>query len=157
MQARCRCRAWMPVAVLCLLAGGLLLLLTGCTGQEEQTAAPAPKTAEPAAAAPAPTATPAAELESTSVPASAALTAPETGSPAASASLTELRFSVEGMTCQGCANSIAMAIGGMKGVESCEVSYEEKLAVVSVEDPGLASKIIEAITSLNYVVEPLEG
>ena len=44
-----------------------------------------------------------------------------------------VRLRIEGMTCGGCAISARIVLERLNGVEEAEVSYEQKLAVVSYD------------------------
>lgn len=69
-------------------------------------------------------------------------------------------ISVEGMTCMGCANSITKALNSTPGIESCEVSLDEKKATVayvtSAIDPDAVAKKISALGFKAAVVSPSE-
>lgn len=46
-------------------------------------------------------------------------------------------FNIEGMSCTQCAGHVARALEGVAGVQSAQVSLEEKRAIVTF-DPGQA-------------------
>ncbi|MDY7109013.1 MAG: heavy-metal-associated domain-containing protein [Planctomycetota bacterium] len=71
---------------------------------------------------------------------------------------TVLHFDVSGMHCEGCANLLTSVVSRLDGVETCNVSYEDESAAVTVTDPALAETIIETITSAGeYTAELAEG
>ena len=88
---------------------------------------------------------------------------PQTGSAAApandqqAAEPVELQFAIEGMHCDGCATAITTAVGGIEGVEACEVFLEGETATITVVDANLAAEIIEKIAALGYTATPVEG
>lgn len=45
-------------------------------------------------------------------------------------------FNVEGMTCQGCVNSVRRSIEQLPGVQQVDVSLAEKRAVVTYDEAG---------------------
>jgi copper chaperone CopZ/predicted peroxiredoxin len=60
-------------------------------------------------------------------------------------------FAIEGMTCQGCADSITSALTRIPGVQSANVSLQEKQAVVSAKESEVPTeKILAAIASAGY-------
>lgn len=60
----------------------------------------------------------------------------------------ELRFDVEGMTCDGCVNAINETVKRMDGVIDCEASLEKNAAVVTVIDSSLGPAIAQTINDL---------
>ncbi len=75
---------------------------------------------------------------------------------AADKEATVLHFNVEGMHCQGCANGIASAINELPGITTCNVSFEEKTAMVSATNPDMQDAIIETITEAGYTASMAE-
>ena len=71
--------------------------------------------------------------------------------PVETASMTTREFAIEGMMCQGCADSVTSAIAKIPGVQSAKVSLAEKRAVV-VADPSQvpAEKIEAAVAAAGY-------
>jgi len=64
-------------------------------------------------------------------------------------------FAVDGMHCGGCAEALRKKIAGIAGVTECEVSFEERSAVVSMASSGLLPRVTETITRLGYTTEVL--
>lgn len=60
----------------------------------------------------------------------------------------ELRFDVEGMTCDGCVNAINETVKRMDGVVDCQASLEKNAAVVTVTDSSLGPAIAQTINDL---------
>ncbi len=60
-------------------------------------------------------------------------------------------FTIDGMMCQGCADTVTNAIANIPGVHSAKVSLAEKRAVV-VADPSHvpADKIEAAVAAAGY-------
>lgn len=56
-------------------------------------------------------------------------------------------FQVDGMTCEGCATTVAQAIRQVPGVVAVEVSYEKMRAVVGVE-PSVPIRELEILAKL---------
>jgi len=44
-----------------------------------------------------------------------------------------IQINIEGMSCNGCVNSVTNALKGVRGVNSVEVSLEQKRATVSFD------------------------
>lgn len=63
-----------------------------------------------------------------------------------------LTFAVEGMHCGGCAESIQETIVQLEGVSGCEVSFENKTAVVKASDAGASDRIITAVREMEYQI-----
>ena len=60
-------------------------------------------------------------------------------------------FAIEGMSCQGCADSIASALTNVPGVQSAKVSLQDKQAVVLAKESEVPTeKILAAITAAGY-------
>jgi len=60
-------------------------------------------------------------------------------------------FAIEGMTCEGCVQTITAALKAIPGVQSAEVSLQEKKAtVVADESAAPNSKIEEAVQRVGY-------
>jgi len=61
-------------------------------------------------------------------------------------------LSIEGMTCEGCSSTVAMAIRSVPGVLAVHVSYEEGQAVVGSEASGAVpqEKILAALNRAGY-------
>lgn len=64
----------------------------------------------------------------------------------AAAALTETTFYVEGMTCGTCPLTVRAAMGGVEGVQSVEVNFETRTALV-VFDPALTDAAAIALAS----------
>jgi len=91
--------------------------------------------------------TPATTASTTEQPETVGVSDARQGVEAESASL---KFDVKGMTCMGCVNSVINAINGVDGVVSCDVSLEDKQAVVEAESPELIDAIIKAIEEADF-------
>ncbi len=65
-------------------------------------------------------------------------------------------FAIEGMTCQGCAETVTEALAGLPGVERVEVLLEGKRARV-VADPEVVpdSAIETAVAQAGYKARPM--
>lgn len=76
--------------------------------------------------------------------------------PAATASLSSRTYTIEGMTCQGCAGPVKKALMGLDGVASAEVSYPEKLVRLYVTEQVAVTdaEVIAAVETLGYRARP---
>jgi copper chaperone len=64
-------------------------------------------------------------------------------------------FDVEGMTCQGCVDTLTSALKAIPGVRSAKVSLEDKKAVVEADEAAVSSdKILETIKTAGYKAKP---
>lgn len=66
------------------------------------------------------------------------------------------QFTIEGMTCQGCADTVTEAVAKLPGVERVEVSLQSKRARV-VADPSVVSDsaIAAAVAKAGYQARPI--
>jgi uncharacterized protein len=61
------------------------------------------------------------------------------------------KFAIEGMTCQSCADSITSALTKISGVQSANVSLQDKQAVVLAKESEVPTeKILAAIATAGY-------
>jgi copper chaperone CopZ len=72
--------------------------------------------------------------------------------PQAAAEPVTLMFAVEGMHCGACAESIQATIAKLDGVSACEVSFENKTAIVKASNPGASDQIISAVREMEYQI-----
>ena len=64
-------------------------------------------------------------------------------------------FAIEGMSCQGCADTITAALGKIPGVESAKVSFRDKKAVVVARTSQVPDeKILAAVAEAGYQGRP---
>ncbi len=75
--------------------------------------------------------------------------------PSASAAAGAREFSVQGMSCEGCVESVTACLKKVLGVQSAQVSLAEKKAVI-VADPVQVpdEKIVAAVKEAGYQAEP---
>ncbi|WP_230661444.1 heavy-metal-associated domain-containing protein [Psychrobacter sp. I-STPA10] len=60
---------------------------------------------------------------------------------------------IEGMTCGGCVKSVQDVVSTLKGVQSIEVSLEEKQGTVSFDDDVVSlSRIVDTIEEAGFDV-----
>jgi copper chaperone len=70
---------------------------------------------------------------------------------AGAANAASREFTIEGMSCQGCADSITSALTAIPGVQSATVSLREKRAVVVADErQAPTAKILSAIAAAGY-------
>ena len=64
-----------------------------------------------------------------------------------------VRFSIAGMSCEGCAKGVAVTLRDMPGVASAEARFDTREAIVTYDD-GTVSEMMLAreIESLGYKV-----
>lgn len=62
----------------------------------------------------------------------------------------EINLKVEGMTCGMCPPKVEAALKGVKGVNSCEVSLEQRSAKVVVEDTVKDEDLVEAVEGAGF-------
>jgi len=63
-------------------------------------------------------------------------------------------FAIEGMTCQGCVDTITSALTRIPGVNSAKVSLQDKKAVVLADESQVPTeKLLAAITAAGYKVQ----
>lgn len=62
-------------------------------------------------------------------------------------------LNIEGMTCGGCAKSVAEILQAVPGVQQADVSHEQKQAVITF-DPAITSEqaLIEAVENGGFDV-----
>lgn len=82
----------------------------------------------------------------------------ESAPPVAQTDSRTVTFAIEGMSCGGCATSIAEALRRVDGVLSADVSYDERRATVAYDaDRVSQERLMEVIRDLGYRVEVGEG
>jgi len=65
-------------------------------------------------------------------------------------------FCVEGMSCDGCVQSVTTALKKLPGVKGVQVSLEQKRATVVADEAALPNdKIESAITALGFQAKAL--
>ena len=66
-------------------------------------------------------------------------------------------FTIEGMTCEGCATTVAEAIKRVDGVLAVEVDYESKQATIGAEAccPVPIDEVKSALAKAGYAGEPI--
>jgi copper chaperone len=84
--------------------------------------------------------------------------APGKEAPAQASETSARQFAVEGMSCQGCVDSVTGAIEKLPGVRSAKVSLAEKKAVVVADPAQVPDERIEAaIAAAGYQGHPIAG
>ena len=68
------------------------------------------------------------------------------------ATQTVITYSIEGMHCEGCVESITAEVLRVEGVSSCVVSLDAKNAVVTFWDPSAAQTVLVDIQRLRFTV-----
>ncbi len=69
------------------------------------------------------------------------------------------RYSITGMTCEGCSAQVKDAVEEVPGVTSAEVSYEHETLLVHVntDAPASDAQIATAVASLGYEANPIQS
>lgn len=62
----------------------------------------------------------------------------------------EVRLAVEGMTCEGCVNSVKSKLAQMPGIDSVNVSLEDKAATVRCAESVTDAMLVAAVEALRY-------
>lgn len=62
----------------------------------------------------------------------------------------QLDLSIEGMMCDGCAGTVREALAAVAGVESVDVTLEEKRARVAVAEGTPTTALIGAVAAAGY-------
>lgn len=58
---------------------------------------------------------------------------------------------IEGMTCESCVQGITHQLGRIEGVDSCEVSLEQKMATVEYDGNQVEpAQLVEAVEAIGY-------
>jgi copper chaperone CopZ len=61
-----------------------------------------------------------------------------------------ITLNVEGMSCEGCTNSVKSALSQLAGVHKAEVSLADKKAVLEVEETVDAADLVGAVEAAGY-------
>jgi copper chaperone CopZ len=67
-----------------------------------------------------------------------------------------LYFTVNGMHCEGCANTIAGTAKTLDGVIDCTVDFDTKYATLHVEDGPIAQDVMDEIAKYDYTLTPTD-
>jgi mercuric ion transport protein len=71
--------------------------------------------------------------------------------------LTQVRFDVQGMTCEGCEKAIMASIKKLEGIQNVSASHTAGESVVNFDTTLVSSEMIsEAISAAGYVVTGFE-
>lgn len=62
---------------------------------------------------------------------------------------------VEGMSCNGCANSVKAAFSQIEGVSAVEINLEEKKAALQSSRELTKEQLEEALADTSYTVESM--
>ena len=63
-----------------------------------------------------------------------------------------IELNIEGMHCEGCVNRIKNALSTIKGIDSFNVSLEEKKLTISVKKEKTIDEVIKKIEALGFNV-----
>ncbi len=57
---------------------------------------------------------------------------------------------IEGMKCEGCANRIKKTLSTIKGIDSFDLSLEEKILTLSIKKEKTIDEVIKKIEALGF-------
>lgn len=79
--------------------------------------------------------------------------------PAATASLSSRAYTIDGMTCEGCASHVEKALTDLEGVAAADVTYPDKLVRVYLTDGAAVSDddVIGAVEAVGYRAQLQQG
>lgn len=66
----------------------------------------------------------------------------------------QITLSIDGMSCQSCADSITNALSKLGDIHTCHIDLDTKLAVIDYAGDLTSHDIIDAITGLGFDVSP---
>lgn len=66
--------------------------------------------------------------------------------------MTTVNYSIPGIHCNHCAHTISMELKELEGVQSVQVSTDEKRAVITFEAPATEEKIKALLAEISYPV-----
>ena len=67
-------------------------------------------------------------------------------------------WSIEGLTCQGCARGLQGSMDAVKGVQSCKVDYESKTMICAVDSSVVKAETIPGLVErTGYKAVPKKG
>ncbi len=61
-----------------------------------------------------------------------------------------IELNIEGMKCEGCVNRIKNVLSMVKGLDSFDISLEDKKLILSVKKEKIIGEIIKKIESLGF-------
>ncbi len=61
-----------------------------------------------------------------------------------------IELNIEGMKCEGCVNRIKNALSTIKGIDSFDLSLEDKKLTLSVKKEKTVDKVIKKIETLGF-------
>ncbi len=63
-----------------------------------------------------------------------------------------IELNIEGMKCEGCVNRIKNVLSTMKGIDSFDVSLEDKKLTLSVKKEKTVDEVIKKIEALGFSI-----
>lgn len=66
--------------------------------------------------------------------------------------MTTVNYSIPGIHCNHCAHTISMELKELEGVQSVQVSTDQKSAVITFEAPATEEKIKALLAEISYPV-----
>jgi len=63
-----------------------------------------------------------------------------------------IELNIEGMKCEGCVNRIKNVLSTIKGIETCQLSLEDKKLVLTIKKEKTIEEVIQKIEALGFDV-----
>lgn len=68
----------------------------------------------------------------------------------------QIELKIDGIKCEGCVNRIKKVLSSIKGIDSYEISLEEKKLVLSVKKEKVLEEVIQKIEKLGFTLSFVE-
>lgn len=68
----------------------------------------------------------------------------------------QIELKIDGMKCEGCVNRIKKVLSSIKGMDSYEISLEEKKLLLSVKKEKVLEEVIQKIEKLGFTLSFVE-
>lgn len=66
-----------------------------------------------------------------------------------------IKFSIEGMKCEGCIQRIKSVLSTIKGINSYQIFLEDKILIVQIKKEKIIREIIQKIEMLGFHITQL--
>lgn len=63
-----------------------------------------------------------------------------------------IELNIEGMKCEGCVNRIKNALSAIKGIDSFDLSLEDKKLTLSLKKEKTIDEVIKKIETLGFII-----
>ncbi len=68
----------------------------------------------------------------------------------------QIELKVDGMKCEGCVNRIKKVLSSIKGIDTYEISLEEKKLLLSIKKEKVLEEVIQKIEKLGFTLSFIE-